>query len=224
VTAPYRNELDALRERKQSLEQEIARLREQTQNLEGLRRAERELRGELANIDGKLGARRVLPMLDALKVASPCSAKWEDMVGDDRVRFCGSCAKNVFNLSAMPRAEAESLLRERMGGELCVRFYQRADGTVMTTDCPVGAKKKQRKKLALAVAGAGAMAAAAFAYEERRSCVMGDVAMTGAVAVHPQIDPPAPEADPQPMMGTPAPLPPPEPPPRQTVGRMPLKR
>jgi hypothetical protein len=222
VTAPYRNELDALRERKQSLLQEIARLREQTANLEGLRRTEQELARELAQIDGKLGARRALPMLDSVKVASPCPARWEDMLGDDRVRFCGSCAKNVYNLSAMGSDEAENLLRERIGGELCVRFYQRADGTVMTADCPVGAKKKQRKKLALAVAGASAMAAAAFAYEERGSCIVQGE-MTGAVAVHPQVDP-AHGADSPPVLGSAA-VPTPDPPPLpQTVGRMPLKR
>ena len=104
---------------------------------------------------------RRLPMLDDVRIASPCTASWNEMVGDDRVRFCSSCEKSVFNLSAMLAHEAEELLAERMNGELCVRFYQRADGTMMTQDCPVGVKKKRRKKLALAVAGAGAMAAAA---------------------------------------------------------------
>ena len=83
------------------------------------------------------------------------------MLGDERVRFCMSCEKNVYNLSAMPREDAERLLQERIGKDLCVRFYQRADGTILTEDCPVGVKKKRRKKLALAVAGAGAMAFAA---------------------------------------------------------------
>src|SRR5262249_31628868 len=61
----------------------------------------------------------------------------------------------------MTRDDAEALLRERLGGELCVRFYQRADGTILTQDCPEGVKRKRRKKLAIAIAGAGAMAAAA---------------------------------------------------------------
>jgi len=52
-------------------------------------------------------------------------------------------------------------IQERIGKELCVRFYQRTDGTIMTEDCPVGVTKRRRKKLALAVAGAGAMALAA---------------------------------------------------------------
>jgi hypothetical protein len=77
------------------------------------------------------------------------------------VRFCLGCEKNVYNLSSLPREDAEALLQARLGNDLCVRFYQRADGTILTQDCPVGVQKKQRKKLVLAVAGAGAMAAAA---------------------------------------------------------------
>lgn len=75
--------------------------------------------------------------LDNLYIASPCHASWENMSGSDRARFCGECRKNVYNISAMTRAEAESLLSNARG-EVCVRYYQRADGTVMTQDCPVG--------------------------------------------------------------------------------------
>jgi hypothetical protein len=164
VTTPYRNEIDALRERKASLEAEIARLRDQTTRLDELKAREAELAGELAGIDGRLNAgmpKRGLPLLDQVRVASPCKAEWNEMLGDERVRFCLSCEKNVYNLSSMTKDDAESLLRERVGNDLCVRFYQRTDGTILTADCPVGVKKKRRKKLALAVAGAGALAAAA---------------------------------------------------------------
>jgi hypothetical protein len=59
------------------------------------------------------------------------------MEGDDRVRFCGECRLSVYNLSAMGRAEAEHLVREREG-RLCVRFFRRDDGTMLTQDCPRG--------------------------------------------------------------------------------------
>lgn len=82
--------------------------------------------------------------LNNLKIASPCSAGWDEMVGDARKRFCGECKLNVHNLSGMTKTEAENLL-ESFEGRLCVRFYQRADGTVLTQDCPVGwARVKQR--------------------------------------------------------------------------------
>lgn len=79
-----------------------------------------------------------------VKVASPCPANWDEMIGDDRKRFCGDCKLNVYNLSGMTRVDAEQLLRSSEG-RLCVRFYRRADGTILTQDCPVGwAKVKQR--------------------------------------------------------------------------------
>ena len=42
-----------------------------------------------------------------VKVASPCPADWDRMIGDERVRFCGQCELNVYNLSAMSEAPAE---------------------------------------------------------------------------------------------------------------------
>ena len=59
------------------------------------------------------------------------------MFGDDRVRFCSSCKLNVYNLSGMTRREAERLVY-LTEGSLCVRFYRRKDGTLLTEDCPIG--------------------------------------------------------------------------------------
>jgi hypothetical protein len=76
------------------------------------------------------------------------------MHGDDRVRFCGQCQLNVYNLSALSRAEAEQLITEKEG-RLCISYYQRADGTVLTQDCPVGwrmAKKAAGRAVAVAAA------------------------------------------------------------------------
>lgn len=151
MSTPYRTDLDALRETKEALEKELSATKQR----------ESELAGELRGVEDRIRTKTRLPMLDNVRVASPCNASWDEMLGDDRVRFCTSCEKNVFNLSAMPREEAERLLAERLNGELCVRFYQRADGTVMTQDCPVGVTKKRRKLAVLAAAGAGAMALAA---------------------------------------------------------------
>lgn len=78
--------------------------------------------------------------LDNLHIASPCHASWEAMTGDDKARFCKSCQKNVFNLSMMSRQEAERLIQAREGN-LCVRYAQREDGTVITEDCPVGLER-----------------------------------------------------------------------------------
>jgi hypothetical protein len=81
--------------------------------------------------------------LENVRVASPCRADWNRMEGDDRVRHCQSCAKNVYNLSAISKADAEKLITEKEGN-LCVRFYQREDGTILTDNCPVGLKIVRR--------------------------------------------------------------------------------
>ncbi|MGQ0543476.1 MAG: hypothetical protein ACT4O9_16795 [Blastocatellia bacterium] len=84
-----------------------------------------------------------------LKIASPCSAEWNEMRGDDRKRFCGDCKLNVFNLSGMKSYDAENLLRNSEG-RLCVRYFQRPDGTILTQDCPVGWAKVKRRVSAFA--------------------------------------------------------------------------
>ena len=81
--------------------------------------------------------------LNNIKIASPCSADWNAMSGDDKKRFCGECKLNVYNLSGMTKDEAENLIIEKEG-RLCVRFYRRSDGTVLTQDCPVGWAKVKR--------------------------------------------------------------------------------
>lgn len=162
--APYRSEIDSLEARKRVLET------------------------ELQSVDERLEARRKLPLLDSVRVASPCPAKWDEMIGDERKRFCLSCDKHVFNISAMAREDAEQFLAAQAGGEVCIRYYQRADGTIMTSDCAVGVKKKQRKKAALALAGAGAVAFGAMAsmFERQKHHPM-----TGAVAID-YVPPPEP--------------------------------
>jgi hypothetical protein len=120
---------------------------------------EREL-AETNTLLGQLGRRpRALPVLENVAVAAPCQANWDEMVGDERVRLCGQCQKNVYNLSELPRAEAEALLAAREG-KMCVRFYRRADGTVMTSDCDVGVKRRRRRRAIAGVFGAAATSAA----------------------------------------------------------------
>jgi len=73
-----------------------------------------------------------------IKVASPCSARWTDMDGDEHARFCAQCQKHVYNLASLSADDAAALIRAKEG-KLCARFYRRADGTILTADCPVGA-------------------------------------------------------------------------------------
>ena len=82
--------------------------------------------------------------LDKVRVAAPCNADWDAMIGNDRSRFCGQCSLNVYNLSSMTRSEAESLIAGSEG-RLCVRFYRRADGSILTENCPVGLRALRRR-------------------------------------------------------------------------------
>jgi hypothetical protein len=82
--------------------------------------------------------------LDHISVAAPCPADWDGMVGSDRVRYCGQCKLNVYNLTEMTKKEAEALI-EGTEGRLCVRFYRRADGTIINRNCPVGLRALKRR-------------------------------------------------------------------------------
>ena len=81
--------------------------------------------------------------LEELQIAKPCRADWNHMTGDERARFCQSCHKNVYDISQITRADAHKLLAEKEGN-VCVRLYRRPDGTVITSDCPVGKREVAR--------------------------------------------------------------------------------
>ncbi len=128
---------------------------------------------ELARIRRDLadtGERKPAFDLPNLRLGFVCKKRWEDMVGDDRVRACNGCERPVFNLSAMTRPEAERLLATR-GLTPCVRFYRRPDGTVMTSDCPSGERREKRRLAVVAssVAAGAALVAPSVASAENES-------------------------------------------------------
>jgi hypothetical protein len=77
-----------------------------------------------------------------LPAAARCRAAWEEMEGDDLVRRCRRCGKNVYNLAGMSGWEARDFVREAEA-QRGVRFYRRRDGTLITDDCPRGRQAKQ---------------------------------------------------------------------------------
>ena len=96
---------------------------------------------------------RFTTRLDNIRVAAPCSADWDGMFGNERVRLCEQCHLNVYNLSEMSRVEADRLINQAEG-RLCVRFYRRRDGSIITQNCPVGLRAIRRRlsRVATAVA------------------------------------------------------------------------
>jgi hypothetical protein len=93
--------------------------------------------------------------LAQLRIASPCTASWDDMKGDERVRHCSDCKLNVYNASGLSENEVLALV-EQTEGRLCMRLHRRRDGTVLTRDCPIGLRAAARRQLARLV---GAIAA-----------------------------------------------------------------
>jgi hypothetical protein len=192
-STPYRNSATPEHDREVALQKRLEELRNNG--------AERnQLEYQLADLRAQNHKRR-LQLLGTVHVASPCPADWNAMVGDDTKRFCGSCQKHVFNLSAMTEVQAAHFVQTEKTA--CVRFYQRKDGTILTQDCPVGIKIRKRKNrfaaaLAAGVGLAGAMAIATAAMRARPpapNCVLRS-----------NLEPPMPE-----VMGSIAPEPPPPP-------------
>lgn len=75
--------------------------------------------------------------LNNVTIPSPCSADWNQMIGNDQVRFCEHCNLDVHNLSQMTRNQAQRLVA-KANGRLCVRYHFDPAGRPLTL--PVGQK------------------------------------------------------------------------------------
>lgn len=104
------------------------------------------------------------PMALQVRIASPCSEKWESMQGDERTRHCARCKLNVFNVKELAEAEVRALLARE--GKVCGRVYRRPDGTVLTRDCPTGLAAVRRKAM-VAVAMAFTLAVTLLGYRAK---------------------------------------------------------
>jgi hypothetical protein len=167
--------------------------------------------------------------LNGIRIVAPCTVPWDGMRGDHRVRFCGECRQNVYNVAAMGRDEALALLLKKEG-RLCLRLTYRADGTVVTGDCWERLRQARRRGWVAFAAtmlvvlcveiAAQVVGLAALARLTRRD-VMGSALPPSAAA----------PVAPIPEMGAPEVAPPPPPPvsppeasrprhPRKLIGRM----
>lgn len=159
MSSPYRSDLADLQQRCAQLRHELHVAKNRTDQQKSHCA---ELEQQLGALEAELRSaerRRTLPMLQAVDVAKPCTVDWNGMVGDEVTRFCGLCKRSVYNLSAMTADEAEAFLQETFGSE-CIRFFRRADGTLMTRDCNVSTTRRTWTKV---VAGSAALAVAATA-------------------------------------------------------------
>jgi hypothetical protein len=91
-----------------------------------------------------------------LKISSPCPMRWESLAGDDRIRYCGRCRLNVYNLAEMSRDEVEGIVRTTRG-RLCGRLYLRGDRTATLRDCPGGRGRLVGRGIRKAAIGIGVL-------------------------------------------------------------------
>jgi len=91
-------------------------------------------------------------ILHNVRVAKPCTASWDKMAGDERMRHCTDCRLDVYNFSNMTGNEIATLLHKNEG-RVCGRFYRRSDGTIITGDCPLGEATTRNSHLPLVAVG-----------------------------------------------------------------------
>jgi len=135
-----------------------------------------------------------VPLLARIRVATPCQADWSQMTGDERVRHCAHCKKDVFNLSELSREQAERLIIEK-NGDLCARYFKRQDGTILLADCSVGIKQKRKTSVlaasaAVLLAGTGGIAGYLKLSHHHAKLERVPEPIMGAVAVVPDVPPP----------------------------------
>lgn len=80
-------------------------------------------------------------IVQSVTVKTPCSVGWDNMEGNDTVRYCQQCKLNVHNLSNMSDKEAANLLNAKRTKRLCVFLRRRPDGTIVTDNCPEKLRK-----------------------------------------------------------------------------------
>ncbi len=117
------------------------------------------------------------------------------MQGDARVRFCELCKLNVYDISELTKKQAANLIASTEG-RFCARLHRRADGTVITKDCPVGLRAIRRRVSRMA--GAAMTAVLSFCFgvlgqnrsQEDKSCPGGGhISLTRQINTQGQADP-----------------------------------
>jgi hypothetical protein len=105
----------------------------------------------------------LLHQLTEVPLLSPCDEPWERMRGDDRVRRCEACARDVFDVSAMSALEAELRLLNADDAVPCVRYRRDREGDVLHQLPRSGAPRPSRSLVAATALGVtlGAVAPAA---------------------------------------------------------------
>ncbi|HEY4117481.1 MAG TPA: AgmX/PglI C-terminal domain-containing protein [Byssovorax sp.] len=158
MKTPYRSDQEALEQRLAALQHELTTALLEMQAHDGAAARKERLEKEILEVAERLSRAQGSRLLESIRIASPCNAAWGDMQGDEHKRLCGSCEKNVYDLSKMTRSEAEELITANETA--CVRLFRRRDGTVVTADCPVGRRRRRLRNIAAASVGSAVVVGA----------------------------------------------------------------
>ena len=71
-----------------------------------------------------------------LEVKTPCSANWNQMSGNDKVRFCEHCQLTVNDLTSLTPKRIRRLIA-KLQGRLCVRYHRGSDGKPLISQAPM---------------------------------------------------------------------------------------
>jgi outer membrane biosynthesis protein TonB len=149
---------------------------------------------------------RRLPLVDRLRVRTPCDVAWDSMEDLGRDRHCAKCELVVHDVASMTRAEVETLLEARERGErVCLHLYVRkSDGAVLVADGHVERARRAPPSRMIAAAVATAMTACATAPTTAPSPLPAQVAVAPveAAPIEPAPVEPAP-IEAAPVMPTP---------------------
>lgn len=70
-----------------------------------------------------------------LEVKTPCTANWDQMSGNDKVRFCEHCQLEVNDLTSLTPKRIRRLMTKSKG-RLCVRYHRGPDGKPLIRQVP----------------------------------------------------------------------------------------
>lgn len=82
--------------------------------------------------------------LEVIQIKQPCELDWDALPGDGPTRMCPRCRKQVHNLSALPREDAERLVGQR-SGPMCVYFTRDPHGIVNTLEYAPGPNRTRQR-------------------------------------------------------------------------------
>jgi hypothetical protein len=89
-----------------------------------------------------------LPLVDRLRVRSPCDVRWDAMDDFGAHRRCTRCEMTVHDVASMSRVELDALLEVRERGERVCLFLQvrKSDGAILVAETRSRPRASRRRR------------------------------------------------------------------------------